>query len=80
MLLRIYFVILFNRMRPLVHVHDEIQECKQDVAMAEENKEFAFPSAVRGFHVVDRRVWVLRVGQRLSSEREEGNIDVLDHD
>ena len=44
------------------------------MAMAEENEEFAFPSAVRGFHVY-RRVWVPRVGQRLSGEREDGNTE-----
>ena len=37
-------------------------------------QEFAFPSAVRGFHVYPR-VWVPRVGQRLNGEREDGNTE-----
>ena len=74
MFFKIYFVILFNRTRPHLHVHDEVQERKQDVAMAEENDEFAFLSAVRGFHVY-RRVWVPHVGQRLSGEREDGKME-----
>ena len=45
------------------------------MAMAEENEEFAFLSAVQGFHMY-RRVWVPRVGQRLRGEH--GNTD--DHD
>ena len=61
-------------MRPHVHVHDEVQEHKQDVAMAEEHKEFAFPSAVRGFHVY-RRVWVPSVGQCLSGEQQDRNTE-----
>ena len=43
---QIYFVILFNRTRPHVHVLDKVQERQQDMAIGEENKEFAFPSAV----------------------------------
>ena len=44
----------------------------QDMATDEENAEFVFPSAIRGFHVY-RRVWVPRLGQRFCSEREHGN-------
>ena len=61
-------------MRLHIHVHDKVQEQKQDVAKAKENEEFAFPSAVQGFHV-HRRVWVPCVGQRLSGEREDGNTE-----
>ena len=53
---------------------DEVPERKQGVAMAEENEEFAFPSAVRGLYVY-QRVWVPRVPQRLSGEREDGNTE-----
>ena len=52
-----------------IHVHDEL-ELKQDVAMAQKNKEFTFPSTIRGLHVY-RRVWVPHVGQGLSCERED---------
>ena len=36
--------------------------------------EFCFAAAVKGFHVYSR-VWLQQVGQRLSSEREHGNVD-----
>lgn len=36
--------------------------------------EFCFAAVVKGFHVYSR-VWLPQVGQRLSSEREHGNVD-----
>ena len=36
--------------------------------------EFSFNAAVRGFNVY-RRVWLPHLGQRLSAERERGNVD-----
>ena len=45
-------------------MHDKVQEHKQDMAMGEEKEEFAFPSAVRGFHVYQRE-WFSCVRQRL---------------
>ena len=36
--------------------------------------EFSFTAAIRGFHVY-RRVWLPHLGQRLSAEREHGNVD-----
>ena len=40
----------------------------------EDNSEFSFTAAVRGFHVY-RRVWLPHLGQRLSAEREHGNAE-----
>ena len=40
--------------------------------VGDEIVEFAFPSAVRGFHVY-RGVWAPRLGQQLSADRERGN-------
>ena len=48
---QICFVIVFNRTRPHVYVHDEVQERKHVMAMGKENEEFAFPSAVRELHI-----------------------------
>ena len=61
-------------MRQHADVQDEVQEGKQDMAVAEENEEFAFLSTVQGLHVY-RRVWVPCVGQCLRGEREDGNTD-----
>ena len=44
------------------------------LAMAGDMSEFSFTAAVRGFHVY-RRVWLPHVGQRLSAEREHGNVE-----
>ena len=40
----------------------------------EDESEFSFTAAVRGFHVY-RRVWLPHLGQRLSAEREHGNAE-----
>ena len=40
----------------------------------EDDSEFNFAAAVRGFHVY-RRVWSPHLGQRLSAEREHGNTE-----
>ena len=49
--------------------------CKSNTAGAQEdNSEFGFNKAVRGFHV-DHRVWLPHFGQRLRAEREHGNAE-----
>ena len=40
----------------------------------EDDSEFSFTAAVRGFHVY-RRVWLPHLGQCLSLEREYGNAE-----
>ena len=40
----------------------------------EDELEFSFTAAVRGFHVY-RRVWLPLLGQRLSTEGEHGNAE-----
>jgi len=40
----------------------------------ENNAEFSFAAAVRGYHVY-RRVWLPHVGQHLEARRELGNAD-----
>ena len=67
---QIYLLVLFNQRKWQVDVTCKAQA--QDMATDEENAEFVFPSAIRGFHVY-RRVWVPRLGQRFCSEREHGN-------
>jgi len=49
--------------------------CESNVAEAgENNAEFSFAAAVRGYHVY-RRVWLPHVGQRLEAGRELGNAE-----
>ena len=44
-------------------------------AAREDNlSEFSFTAAVRGFHIY-RRVWLPHIRQRLSAEREHGNVE-----
>ena len=49
--------------------------CESNMAEAgENNAEFSFAAAVRGYHVY-RRVWLPRLGQRLKAGRELGNTE-----
>ena len=49
--------------------------CESNMAEAgENNAEFSFAAAVRGYHVY-RRVWLPHVGQRLEAGRELGNAE-----
>ena len=54
------------------HTH---AQCSSMAGAREDNmSEFSFTAAVRGF-LVYCRVWLPHVGQRLSTEREHGNVD-----
>ena len=70
---QIYLLVLFNRTKWQVDVTCKAR-AQAKHATDEENAEFVFPSAIRGFHVY-RRVWVPRLGQRLCGEREHGNTE-----